>query len=191
VIGGDFNIIRSVEDKNKPCNLPRWSHTFNFIIEISGLKEVKLIGRKYTWANNLPDPTFEKLDRVLVSVEWDLVYPVAVVTGKNRNVSDHVPLMLNNGSPPPHCNSFRYENCWVERDGFHEIVCNSWNSPTFHKFDIDKWQKKTRRLRRHIKGWHINVEGAYRKEKSEILTKLDSLDKKNEENVLSVGEKET
>jgi hypothetical protein len=43
VIGGDFNIIRSVEDKNKPCVLPRWSHTFNSIIEISGLKEVKLI----------------------------------------------------------------------------------------------------------------------------------------------------
>jgi hypothetical protein len=78
----------------------------------------------------------------------------------------------------------------VERDGFHEIVCNSWNSPTFHKFDIDKWQEKTRRLRRHIKSWHINVEGAYRKEKSEILTKLNNLDKKNEETVLSVGEKE-
>jgi hypothetical protein len=33
------------------------------------------------------------------------------------------------------------------------------------------------------------VEGAYRKEKGEILTKLDSPDKKNGESVLSVGEK--
>jgi hypothetical protein len=30
------------------------------IIEVSGLKEVKLIGRKFTWANNLPDPTLAK-----------------------------------------------------------------------------------------------------------------------------------
>jgi hypothetical protein len=51
-------------------------------------------------------------------------------------------------------------------------------------------KKKARRLRRHIKGWHINVEGAYRKENVEILGKLDGLDKKNEENVLSVEEKE-
>jgi hypothetical protein len=152
VIGGDFNIIRSIEDKHKPCILPRWSHTFNSIIEISGLKESKFIGRKYTWANNLPDPIFEKLDRVLVSVEWDLAYPLAVVIGKNRNIFDHVPLMRNYWSPPPHCNSFRYENCWVERDGFQEIVSNSWNSLTFHKFDFDKWQEKARRLRRHIKG---------------------------------------
>jgi hypothetical protein len=60
VIGGDFNIIKSVEEKNKPCILSRWSHTFNSIIEVSGLKEVKLIGRKFTWANNLPDPTLAK-----------------------------------------------------------------------------------------------------------------------------------
>jgi hypothetical protein len=110
VIGGDFNIIRSVEDNNKPCILPTWSHTFNSIIEISGLKEVKLIGRKYTWANNLPEPTFEKLDRVLIFVESDLAYHLAVVTSKNRNIFVHVPLMLKYGSPPPHCNAFRYEN---------------------------------------------------------------------------------
>jgi hypothetical protein len=34
------------------------------------------------------------------------------------------------------------------------------------------------------------VEGAYRKENGEILGKLDGLDKKNEENVLIVEEKE-
>jgi hypothetical protein len=61
-----------VEQKNKPCTLPRWIHTFNSFIEISGLKEVKLMGRKYTWANNLLEPTFEKLERVLVSSERDM-----------------------------------------------------------------------------------------------------------------------
>jgi hypothetical protein len=35
-----------------------------------------------------------------------------------------------------------------------------------------------RRLRRHIKGWHINVEGDYRKEKKILLDKMDILDKK-------------
>ena len=97
VIGGDFNIIRKTEEKNKPCVLPRWSHIFNAIIDSNGLKEVKLLGRKYTWANNLEEPTYDKLDRVLGTSEWDLSFPLAVVTGLNREISDHVPLLLNYG----------------------------------------------------------------------------------------------
>jgi mannosylglycoprotein endo-beta-mannosidase len=111
VIGGDFNIIRKTSEKNKPCILPRWSHIFNSIIDLNGLKEIRLLGRQFTWANNLPDPTFEKLDRVLVTAEWDQAYPLAVVTGMNRDISDHVPLLLKYGVTPPHSNSFRYENC--------------------------------------------------------------------------------
>jgi hypothetical protein len=75
----------------------------------------------------MSDPIFEKLDRVLVSIELDLAYPMTVVIDKNSNISDHVSLMLNYGSPQPQCNSFRYENYWVEREGFQEIVKNSWN----------------------------------------------------------------
>jgi hypothetical protein len=178
VIGGDFNIIRKTSEKNKPCVLPRWSHIFNSIIEVNGLKEIKLIGRQYTWENNLPDPTYEKLDRVLVTSEWDRGNPLAVVTGMTRDIFDHVPLILKCGAPPQHCNSFRYENCWVEREGFKEIVTESWNRGSYHVYDIDKWQEKMRRLRGALKGCHINYEGEYRREKKSLLEKLDALDKK-------------
>jgi hypothetical protein len=157
---------------------------------LNGLKEIRLLGRQYTWANNLPDPIFEKLDRGLVTAEWDQAFPLAVVTSMNRDISNHVPLLLKYGVTPPHSNSFRYENCGVEREGFVDIVKESWTASTYHKFDIDKWQEKMRRLRRHIKGWHINVEGAYRKEKKMLLDKMDILDKKEEHTPLSVQEKE-
>jgi endonuclease/exonuclease/phosphatase family metal-dependent hydrolase len=61
---------------------------------LNGLKEIRILGRQYTWANNLPDPTYEKLDRVLVTAEWDQDFPLAVVTGMNRDISDHMPLLL-------------------------------------------------------------------------------------------------
>jgi hypothetical protein len=154
------------------------------------LKEIKLIGRQYTWANNLPYAMFEKLDRVLVTSAWDQSFPLAVVTRMNRDISDHVPLLLKCGDPPHHCNSFRYENCWMERDGFLDTVANNWNSRSFHIHDIDKRQEKMRRLRRALKGWHINYEGDYRREKKMLLEKLDSLDKKGETGVLSFQEKE-
>jgi endonuclease/exonuclease/phosphatase family metal-dependent hydrolase len=73
---------------------------------LNGLKEIRLLGRQFTWANNLPDPTFEKLDRVLVTAEWDQAYPLAVVIGMNRDISDHVPLLLKYGVIPAHSNSF-------------------------------------------------------------------------------------
>ena len=44
---------------------------FNMIIESLNLREIELTGRQFTWANSLPVPTYEKLDRVLVSVEWE------------------------------------------------------------------------------------------------------------------------
>jgi hypothetical protein len=44
-------------------------------------------GRKYTLANNLPNPTFEKLDRVLVATEWDQQYPHSSVVALTRDLS--------------------------------------------------------------------------------------------------------
>jgi endonuclease/exonuclease/phosphatase family metal-dependent hydrolase len=56
-------------------------------------------GRKYTWANNLATPTFEKLDRILVTTEWEEKFPLSTVQALTREVSDHTPLLLNSGEP--------------------------------------------------------------------------------------------
>lgn len=64
LVGGDFNIIRRASEKNKSGGCSRWSFLFNAVIESCGLKELELSGRKFTWANKLEDPTYEKLDRV-------------------------------------------------------------------------------------------------------------------------------
>ena len=67
LIGGDFNILRKVEEKNKSGGLNMWSSLFNNIIDHHGLVEFDLKNRLYTWSNNRSDPTFEKLDRFLAS----------------------------------------------------------------------------------------------------------------------------
>ncbi|KAL5648137.1 hypothetical protein ACJX0J_042492 [Zea mays] len=40
------------------------------------LMAIELNGRQFTWANSLPNPTYEKLDRVLMSTEWEVKYPL-------------------------------------------------------------------------------------------------------------------
>ena len=52
---------------------------FNTIIESLDLREIELSGRKFTWANAMPNPTFEKLDRILASVEWEQKFPFVTV----------------------------------------------------------------------------------------------------------------
>jgi hypothetical protein len=91
----------------------------------------------------------------------------------NRHIFDHVPQLLKYRAPPPHYNSFRYENCWIERDVFLDLVKEIWRAKAFHVHDIDKCQDKMRRLRINIKGWDINIEGEYKKEKKMLLERMD------------------
>jgi hypothetical protein len=80
--------------------------------------------RRYTWANSLPNPTFEKLDIILVSTEWEQKFPLANVIALSRNISDHTPLLLHIGQAPSSGNQplFKFELGWLLRDGFADMV---------------------------------------------------------------------
>jgi hypothetical protein len=69
LLAGDFNILRRPEEKSNENFNPRWSFIFNAIIENLNLREIVLPGRQFTWASRRANPTYEKLDRVLASVE--------------------------------------------------------------------------------------------------------------------------
>jgi hypothetical protein len=45
---------------------------------------------------------------------------------------------------------------------------------------MQRWQNKTRRLKQFLRGWAKNMNGAYKKEKQELLRKAEELDKKAE-----------
>ena len=97
---------------------------FNTIIESLDLREIELSGRKFTWANAMPNPTFEKLDRVLASVEWEQKFPFVIVQALSRGISDHTPLFLDSREATHlgNKNSFSFELSWFERDGFFDLV---------------------------------------------------------------------
>jgi hypothetical protein len=44
---------------------------FNVIIKTLNLRELEMTGRKYTWDNYAEVPTYEKLDRILVTTDWE------------------------------------------------------------------------------------------------------------------------
>jgi hypothetical protein len=66
---GDFNIIRMQQEKNNHNFNARWPFIFNDVIESLDMREIALSGMQFTWDSRREIPTYEKLDRVLASVE--------------------------------------------------------------------------------------------------------------------------
>jgi hypothetical protein len=71
IIGGDFNFIRLPFEKSKGWFDDHWPFLFNAVIDSLDPREVSMIGIQFTWANNLPKPTYKKLDRVLMDSDWE------------------------------------------------------------------------------------------------------------------------
>lgn len=52
LIGGKFNIIRNPSEKNNDKFESRCPFLFNAIIDGLDLREIKMLGRKFTWASS-------------------------------------------------------------------------------------------------------------------------------------------
>ena len=191
IIGGDFNIIRRPDEKNNDNYSDRWPFMFNAVIDALNLREIDLSGRKYTWANNLPNQTFEKLDRVLVCTDFESKYAHSTVYALSRKISDHTPLFFSTNNPSTtYQPQFKFELGWLLREGFCEMVSEIWQNTLASGTPIERWQMKIRRLRQHLRGWAMHLSGAYKKEKSTLLNKLDELDKKAESTMLNESERD-
>ena len=166
----------------------QWSFMFNAIIEQAGLRELPLNGRQYTWANNQEDPTYEKLDRVLMCPAWEEKYPLAILQAFAREISDHTPLFLDTGETHTIRYTFRYENAWFLREGFKELTYKTW-SKRYRGDVLDRWQLRMRELRRKTKGWNKNMDAWYKKIKIEIIKELDDIDKRAERMGLTAAER--
>jgi hypothetical protein len=159
-VGGDFNIIRNQSEKNNNRYNNRWPSLFNAVINSLDLRELELSGRQFTWANNLQVLTFEKLDRILISTDWELKFPRVTPQSLPRGISDHTPLLLDMGSPsqPNKC-TFKFELAWLFKDGFHEKVAEVWQWETKGSNSLERWQNKIRSLQRYLRGWAKNMNG--------------------------------
>jgi len=139
-----------------------------------------MTGRKFTWANYVEIPTYEKLDRILVTTEWEQKFPLATVQALTREISDHTPLLLDEGEPSHRGNArnFKFELGWLTRDGFFDLVKEVWESENRGRTPLERWQSKIRRLRRFLRGWARNLVSQNKKHKLDLMDKIDILDRK-------------
>jgi predicted secreted Zn-dependent protease len=64
----------------------------------------------------------------LAATEWEFKFPLSTVLTLTRDISDHMPLLLDTGQNHAGSNysSFKFELGWLVRDGFVEMVERIW-----------------------------------------------------------------
>jgi hypothetical protein len=157
IVMGDFNMIRSTADRNRPGgNLSNILH-FNSIIQEHDLEEIPLKGRNYTWSNVQDNPLLEKLDWIFTSKNWTVNFPNTLATPMARLGSDHVPILIQVGTDIPRAQIFRFEEYWMDFDGFYETVSKCWDEATYYQDPARTICAKLKSTRYGLKRWSKNI----------------------------------
>ena len=93
MVGGDFNLVRSQEDKSNANVDYRWVDRFNAWVEIWGLIEIGLAGRAFTWGNNQENLIMSRIDRISCTTNFESIYPISNARALTRIASDHTPII--------------------------------------------------------------------------------------------------
>lgn len=95
VLGGNFNMIASADDKNNSRLNLHMMRRFRCFMADMELRDLYLHGRPYTWANKRDNPTLVRIDRVLCTPAWNEANPHYQLHCLSSAASDHCPLMVD------------------------------------------------------------------------------------------------
>jgi hypothetical protein len=130
ILLGDFNILRDPSESTSVNPNTHSMHDFNDMIIDLELHEIQLRGCSFTWTNKRPNPSFSKLDRVLLSNHWDsLTSHIPYLTDLPAPTSDHAPLILRFKIIDNHTyRSFSFQRHWLKYEEARDITRNAWES---------------------------------------------------------------
>ena len=102
-----------------------------------------------------------------------------------RPVSDHFPILLEGGmkrGPSP----FRFENMWLEEEGFKDQMKMWWGSLNFNGTSSFVLDTKLRALKDILKAWNKEVFGLIETKKGEALRQVVCWDEKEKCSTLNL-----
>nr|GFB02114.1 RNA-directed DNA polymerase, eukaryota [Tanacetum cinerariifolium] len=127
IVMGDFNVVRSTDERLGSRFNQSSAKVFNQFIESSGLVDIKLEGYSFTWSHP-SRKKMSKLDRFLVSEGIVSLFPSISATCLDKHLSDHRPILLHEVNSDFGPSPFRMFHYWFRRDGFDLMVEQAWCS---------------------------------------------------------------
>lgn len=97
MLGGDFNLVRKIEEKSSGNVDLHMINAFNEMINLTELREIQRTSSRFTWSNKQTPPIMCVLDRMLVSNSWEDKYNLISVLTAPRVGSDHNPFIVDTG----------------------------------------------------------------------------------------------
>ncbi|XP_071740585.1 uncharacterized protein [Rutidosis leptorrhynchoides] len=130
VIGGDFNEVRT-EDERQNCEFSkRREKMFNEFIEKCHLIDIPLCGKRFTRISD-DGRKLSKLDRFLVSEDFLHSWGDVSVTSLDRRTSDPSPLILRDNNADFGPKPFKIFDLWIETKEVDSIIVEAWRKPFF------------------------------------------------------------
>ena len=141
-------------------------------------------GGSFTWRGGLNNQSQSRLNRFLVTNNWDSLSNGSVQGVLPRPVSYHFPILLDGGGMrgPSH---FRFEK-WLVEEGFKDQVKNWWVSFNFTRTFSFVLDAKLRAL--NLKTWNKEVFGFIEPKKGKALDQVMYWDEKEKVSTLNLEE---
>ncbi|GLT25058.1 hypothetical protein SLA2020_002120 [Shorea laevis] len=179
LVAGDFNAVRSVEERKGRTEDNSAMGDFNAFVETTGLVDLRLVNRQYTWYR--PDGSFmSRLDRFLLTSEMCSMGGEWVQKGLERTISDHCAITLTtrvaDWGPKP----FRVLDAWQQHPEFKKVVEEAWRGMTVDGFAGYKCLRKMKLLKEFLRDWNKNVFGDMDAHFDSIAKKIEQVDLQNE-----------
>ena len=104
-IGGDFNASISPSESNKGGRVTQAMCRFVVVLDDLGVRDLPLQEGPFTWSGGSNGRVMSRIDRFLVSGDWESYFSSVTQSTLPRPVSDHFPILLDGGGirlgPPP------------------------------------------------------------------------------------------
>lgn len=141
---GDFNLILDETDKNNRRINRRTMCLFRQCVAELELLDVHLHGRRYTWSNERENPTWVRLDRTLVTLDWDERFPNHHLQALSSDASDHCPLLLQTNLSVTSKPCFHFEPFWPKFSDYQAALQRGWQCDTGISDPIESWMRSSK-----------------------------------------------
>ena len=154
------------------------------------MKDLPLVGGSYTWYGGLNNRSASRLNRFLVSEDWESHFSNLSQSLLPKPTSNHTPILLDRGGIRGRKTSFHFENTWLKVEGFKDLVRKWWSCYNFSGSYSHILACKLKALKQDLKVWNREVFGNVSLNKNVALSQIGFWDAKERDCGLSLENSE-